>query len=380
MQKWNLYRLLVGCCMLMVLASCAEDPGASTPQNDPDSPDLEEPDAQSSSPDDAESEPQSTSKDTVASDASEAHEDVFLSSDSTSPGDTEEIEEKDVPALTEDGGIGGSNIYPPQEIPDLLGGERPAKVFVPQDYTEEEKWPLVLHLHGYGGSSEQIDSYFLLSGHVSSKGFILITPDGTVDEEGKQFWNSPDCCNKYSSAVNDVAYLEGLIEEAKETLSVDASRIYVIGFSNGGFMAHYLACVLSETVAGIASLAGVTPKNPSVCFPSSSVGVLQIHGSLDASVPYDGTFYFSSAEESTQRWVEQNDCETEATLDETNANYDFFVPGDETVKTQWSTCSSENEVALWTLETSGHGPYLHPDFTPEVLDWLFGQVNPLSEQ
>jgi len=281
--------------------------------------------------------------------------------------------------ITEDGGVGGSGIYPPKEIPDLLGGDRPAQVVVPLDYDEENNYPLVLNLHGYTGNSEQIDNYFNLSAYVTSKGFILVTPDGTIDEGGYPFWNAPDCCNQYGSEVDDLTYLKGLIEEAKESLSVDSDRVYVMGLSNGAFMAHYLACQEPQMIAAIAALAGVSPKKPGDCSPESSVGVLQIHGTLDSVIPYDGTFFYNSANQTAANWRKHNACDETIVKEDGSANYDYLVAGEETVKTSWNACGSGNSVSLWALQLSAHVPYLHPDFTPDVLDWLFSQTNDSEE-
>ena len=298
--------------------------------------------------------------------------------ESTEEGGNSEEEDTSL-VITEDGGVGGSGIYPPKEIPDLLGGDRPAQVVVPLDYDEENTYPLVLNLHGYTGTSEQIDNYFNLSAYVSSRGFILVTPDGTIDEGGYPFWNAPDCCNQYGSEVDDLGYLKGLIEEAKESLSVDADRVYVIGLSNGAFMAHYLACQEPQMIAGIAALAGVSPKKPANCNPESSVGVLQIHGTLDSVIPYDGTFFYNSAEQTVANWRKHNACDETIVNEDGLANYDYLVQGDETVKTSWNACGSGNSVSLWALQLSAHVPYLHPDFTPDVLDWLFSQTNNSEE-
>ena len=78
--------------------------------------------------------------------------------------------------IEEDGGIGGSGIYPPKPIPEQVGGERPADVLVPVDYNPETSYPLILQLHGYSSDSEQIDTYFNLSAYVS---LSPICPDHT---------------------------------------------------------------------------------------------------------------------------------------------------------------------------------------------------------
>ena len=273
--------------------------------------------------------------------------------------------------VEEDGGIGGSGIYPPQPLPEQLGGDRPADVLIPVDYTSETLYPLVLQLHGYGGNASQIDSYFNLSAYVSSRQFILITPNGKADLEGGQYWNAPDCCDKYNAGDDDVAYLAGLIEEAQEVLAIDSERVFVVGLSNGAFMAHFMACSRPDLVRGIASLAGQAPSDPELCQPDQGGRVLQIHGTLDAIIPFNGSFVFNSTPETVDTWVKNNGCDPEEFTAQDPQNYDYLVPGAETSKLVYSSCEAEQSVGLWTLTGSGHVPFLHPDFTPDVLSWLF---------
>ena len=190
--------------------------------------------------------------------------------------------------------------------------------------------------------------------------------------EGNQYWNAPDCCDKYDEGDDDIAYLTGLITEAEELLSIDTDRIYIVGLSNGGFMAHFLACSRPDLIRGIASLAGQAPSEPEQCQPDEGVSMLQIHGTLDSIVPYNGSFVFSSTPETVDLWVGNNGCDGDTPGSEAPKNYDYLVPGAETSKITYSDCQTGSSVGLWTLTGSGHVPFPHPDLTPDILSWLFG--------
>lgn len=266
----------------------------------------------------------------------------------------------------------------PVEIPTgPLGGDRPAALFVPSDYDPATPWPLVMLLHGFTASGSVQDLYFQVSARVDELGFVFVLPDGTTDPDGAQFWNAtPACCNFYGSPVDDVAYLSGLIEEAKSLLHIDAQRVVLIGHSNGGFMAHRMACDRADLVTGIASLAGSTVRLDTACVPSDPVTVLQMHGTMDTTIPYDGQpfqglYSYPGAEDIVARWKAYNGC-TGGPVDHGYANYDGNVAGDETHAISWDGCGGDREVRLWKMEGSGHIPVVNADFITDILDLLLG--------
>ena len=165
----------------------------------------------------------------------------------------------------------------------------------------------------------------------------------------------------------------GLIEETEEKLSIDPERIYLFGLSNGAFLSYELACSYPERFAGIVAVAGTAPKNDENCIDGGGVGVLHVHGTLDALVPYPGSFKYQSVTDSLDEWISRNGCDPNSPVIEEGINYDYMVPGDETTTLTWGDCDSGKEVALWKMIDSAHVPYFHPDFTPATLDWIFGQ-------
>jgi len=361
--------------VFIYLSGCGDDTTAGVLANQVDA-GAENSDSSEETSEDTESNTEVITKDTEESeeiepspeDTADTASDPVL--DASDAGNEDEAFSTDA-VLTEDGGIAGTRLYPPEEYPTTIGGERPATVLVPLDYSNTASYPLVVSLHGYTQDSDFIEDYFNLSAYVSSKQFILLTPEGTKDQDEQPFWNSPDCCNKFESDVDDLAYILGLIEEAEELIAIDSNRIYVVGMSNGGFMAHYMACQASEKITAIASLAGVAPKDPAACKPEQGTSVLQIHGTLDPLVPYGGTINFSSTDQTIETWAEINGCDLESTSKELPSNYDYLIAGPETQKTTWDSCSSGSIITLWEMIESGHVPYLHPDFGGDMLDWLF---------
>lgn len=178
---------------------------------------------------------------------------------------------------------------PKPPAPEMLGGDRPAKYYLPLGGATEEPMPLIVLLHGFSANAYWQNFYFGLNVETQKRGMMLITPDGTINPDDKNFWNATDsCCNYYQQDVDDVAYITSLIEEAQVYFHIDTDRIYLVGHSNGGYMSYRVACDRSELIAGIVSLAGTTWYDASDCGEPSPVSVLQVHGDWDAVILYEG--------------------------------------------------------------------------------------------
>ncbi|MEM1417963.1 MAG: PHB depolymerase family esterase [Myxococcota bacterium] len=264
----------------------------------------------------------------------------------------------------------------------VLGGDRPVELVVPAGYAGEAL-PLVLSLHGYGVAPEAHDATLGLSPRVDARRFFLLTPAGTPEAgAGPAFWNATDaCCDFAASGVDDVAYLTGLVEEAAQHVNLDRARVYVVGLSNGAFMAHRLACDAGERFAGIAAIGGVAPLDPEACPAASPVSVLQVHGTEDAIVRYAGgdlravarsarVHAHPGAEESALRWALRGGCAATPRVGP-RLDLDANVPGPETRPASFPGCAEGVSVVLWRLEGSRHVPAFGPALADQLLDVLF---------
>jgi polyhydroxybutyrate depolymerase len=272
--------------------------------------------------------------------------------------------------------------------PDLspLGGNRPVTPVVPSSYRPGTPVPLLILLHGHGASGLIQSLYFGLPALAEQRGFILLAPDGTFGQDGARFWNATDaCCQFDSAAVDDVAYLTGLIDEATGRFSIDPKRIYLAGHSNGGFMSYRMSCDRADLIAAMVSLAGAMWNEPSQCHPSGPVAVLQIHGTADDTVLYDGGTLtlgghaapYPSAEQSVLDWVAFDGCtpvpDTSAPLRDLVSDTD----GPETSSAVYAEgCSPGGHAELWTMSGASHIPGLLADFTPSWLDFLMAHPKP----
>lgn len=251
---------------------------------------------------------------------------------------------------------------------------RPYSEFVPSSYSSKSPIPLVIALHGYSSSGKQLESFVNFKAVAEQRGFILVSPDGTLDPTGNQFWNATEVCCAFFSAVDDDEYLGSILNDMESKYSIDPKRIYFVGHSNGGFMSYRMACKHSNRIAAIASLAGATFLNSSDCGAKNPVSVLQIHGTSDATILYNGGAIlgkqYPSATASATQWATLNKCSNNATPHADKLDLVTTIAGSETSITSWNSCRNGTEVELWTLDQGGHTPALSTTFASKVYDFL----------
>lgn len=260
--------------------------------------------------------------------------------------------------------------------PTTIGGDRPAGVYVPPSYDGTTAVPLVVLLHGYSASAAVQDAYLQISRYARTAGYLVVLPDGMIDDEGNRYWYATTaCCGSFDggvAAVDDVAYLSGLIDEAKATFEVDEGRVYLIGHSNGAFMAYVMACEAADRITAIAGLAGSEFFDASACTPSRAVGILHVHGTADDAVLYEGeSGAYPGAVETVERWAMRNGCDATMPAAGEALDLDVGLPGADTTVARYATgCEPGGDVELWTIEGGTHIPVFEDRFIVQVWGWL----------
>ena len=148
---------------------------------------------------------------------------------------------------------------------------------------------MIILLHGFRANGFLQDTILGFSGLGHERAIHRARPDGTLDPEDQRFWNgTPNCCDRFDSGVDDEGYIRALIAEAQANYRIDPGRVYLFGHSNGGFLSYRMACGSPDVVTAIASLAGSTFEDPADCEAETPVSVLQIHGTNDIAIRYEG--------------------------------------------------------------------------------------------
>ncbi|HEX7601675.1 MAG TPA: PHB depolymerase family esterase [Polyangiaceae bacterium] len=262
-----------------------------------------------------------------------------------------------------------------------LVAARPFNLKVPTGYDKSKPTPLVVLLHGYTASGATQEAYFQFAPVADAKTFLYATPDGTQDKVGNRFWNATDaCCNLDGSPVDDVAYINAVIDDVEKKYNVDTKRIFLVGHSNGAFMAHRLACDSAPRIAAIAALAGDVWADGTKCNPQNPVAILQIHGTADAVIAYAGgkngnLAVYPSAPASVATWAAKNGCASTATPG-APLDLDSVLLGSETTTVDYTGCQSGGAAFLWTIQGGTHLPTLQGSFATTVYGFLAAHPKP----
>ena len=253
--------------------------------------------------------------------------------------------------------------------------ERSYILYIPSNYDGINSVPLVLNLHGYSSNAGQQLIYSEFYEIADTEGFILIHPEGTVDNMGFQFWNSG-----YFSEVDDIGFLSTLIDTISSEYNINTNRVYSTGMSNGGFMSYRLACDLNDKIAAIASVTGsMSTSQINTCNPINPVPIMQIHGTLDPTVLYNGGSGIEAIDDVISFWVNFNNCNTEPifnNIDDVNlidlctAEHYIYENG-----------NNDTSVELYKIINGGHtwpgaaiplaGNNTNQDFNASQVIWQF---------
>lgn len=243
------------------------------------------------------------------------------------------------------------------------GVEREYFVFTPPGRAANTTLPMLLFLHGYGGTATGTEAETTngLNHYAAKYGYVVVYPQGTWftsnGKDGQPYivtsWNDlagnqdqgpegplcsddaprypcpPECddCGRcgWASCHDDVGFLKRVVDEVAAALPVDPDQWYVSGFSNGSMMAHRLACETGSPFAAVALVGGRLERGFQ-CAPDHPVPLLQIAGSADTVVPYDGArpdseFFYTSTATVEDGWARSNQCSEESAVWPEAASY-----------------------------------------------------------
>lgn len=193
------------------------------------------------------------------------------------------------------------------------GIQRSYILYVPQEYSPNQAIPLLLNFHGYGSNASQQMIYGDFRSIADTAVFLVVHPLGTEDDLGNLHWN----VGWGGSTVDDVGFTNALIDSLKQDYNIEENRIYSTGMSNGGFMSYKLACELSDRITAVASVTGSMTENQiQNCNSQHPIPILEIHGTADDVVPYEGNYMFLSIPDVLTHWVEFNNCASSPIINE----------------------------------------------------------------
>ena len=230
---------------------------------------------------------------------------------------------------------------------DFDGETRNYRLYLPDGYDPAgEPMPLVFNLHGFTSNALEQQVYADMDAVADTAGFIVCYPNGLANQ-----WNVGWAFNL---PTDDVGYIDTLISTLAMEHNVDLNRVYSCGMSNGGFMSYRLACELSDRIVAVASVTGsIAPGNPFACNQERTTPVLQIHGTDDPTVPYNGAFGVAiPMEDVIDFWTNKNGC---TTMPDTIAVPDLDPDDQSTAeRIEWNNCNEDTEMVFYKIFNGGH--------------------------
>ena len=158
-------------------------------------------------------------------------------------------------------------------------------IFIVDMPEKTEGSPLVLMLHGYGQNAEVFRSTVGFEKDAVNEGYTVVYVTGATSPEDKTSavgWNA----GVRESSNRDVEFLKAMVQYMAGEYGIDKTKVFAVGFSNGAFMCHRLACEAEDTFAAVVSVSGMMPESvweskPEAC----DIGVFQITGEKDDLIP-----------------------------------------------------------------------------------------------
>lgn len=260
------------------------------------------------------------------------------------------------------------------------GFVRTMLVHLPRGYSIGKRYPVVLVLHGIGGDAAVIAHISHFNRIADQNSFIAVYPnarDGrwTVAENDsvrnlggfgrRRGGLGGDAEPRRDTGVgglpvDDMLFFNELLDQVESEYSVDASRVFATGLSDGGIMDFRLGCELAGRIAAIAPVGATFPEELQESCSDwfwRAVPLLMINGTLDPVVPYNGRLSYNSghfllsAKDSVKAWAKMDSCgakPVKTTIPAKTSN------GLETRVETYSDCKDGSSAALYSVIKGGH--------------------------
>jgi polyhydroxybutyrate depolymerase len=239
------------------------------------------------------------------------------------------------------------------------GRKRTFLLHIPRGWNRSKPMPLVIVLHGGGGTGRKVAALTRFKQVADRYGFVAAFPDG-INGHWNDGRNVPNF-KSHRENIDDVGFIRLLIERLAQQLNLDSTRVYVTGMSNGAMMCLRLGCDLFDRLAAIAPVCGAVPVDlPESCPQGRPLSVLAINGTEDPFVPWAGGGVgllnkrgsVLSVPASIRFWVERNGCTPEPEV--TRLPQKDPKQGITTVRDVFTGGRDQTEVIAYRVEGGGH--------------------------
>lgn len=264
---------------------------------------------------------------------------------------------------------------------ELTSGDRERSYILrlPQGYEKRSDWPLIVAFHGRGSTGTEVEGFSELSRLPA----VVAYPNGAIGigDGYRQAWQGAPY---EAPGVDDVAFTTELLDDLAATYCVDPSRTYATGKSNGGGFAALLACRMPDRFAAVAPVAAALyPGTRAGCDDAPGVPVIDIHGTGDTTIPYDGDADrdLPAITDQLRTWADRNGCRAAPRTQD-------LAP--DVTRTRWHRCADGADVEHIAVDGGGHvwpgatvysgGGYVTRNVKASRLIWRFFSRHTLDVQ
>jgi polyhydroxybutyrate depolymerase len=181
-------------------------------------------------------------------------------------------------------------------------------------------------------------------------------PGGGGQRQGQDPQNQDPNQDRRAEPADDIAFFNQMLDQMATKFSVDSSRIYAAGLSEGGFMSLRVGCALSDRIAAVAALGAAMPKTM-ICVPTRPVPLVMINGTSDPVVPYGGgtehnrNLSVISVEDSAKAWARIDRCAEKPDKSKLSPQ---AKGGMETKVDTYNGCQQNAQVVLYSVKGAGN--------------------------
>lgn len=244
---------------------------------------------------------------------------------------------------------------------------RTYRLYVPKAFNKSKPVPLIIALHGGGGSGENMEAFTVgrFNELAEQEGFLVVYPDAVKYRLAKRNWNDGRGILRYPAQrdnVDDVGFIRALIDKLIAEYNVDPHRVYATGPSNGGIMTLRLGCELSDKLAAIAPVIGsIAEPLAATCRPTHALPMLMINGTDDPLISWEGGYVHFlkqqlgkvvSVADTVNFWVKRDGC---ALPPEVSRLPDLDPDDGTRIRREiYPSCQEGLAVILYAVEGGGH--------------------------
>ena len=278
-------------------------------------------------------------------------------------------------------GLGSLHAQLSTQTIDVDGDSRTYLEYLPEGFDNTQNLPLVMSFHGGGGQAQDQLNIADLRDRADQDGFVLVYPDAIPDpnDDGSTNWQvvvSGTLPFTNPNPHSDIDFVDALIDKMATVHNIDTTRVYAMGYSNGGGFSFDLACRLNHKITGIGvSARTMYAESFAECNVVHPTPVVTILGTNDFISPYDGvvyegTLYYHSNDECNDLWIAANGLQSAPVV--TDVPNTSTNDGSSAELYTWTSSDGCHELLHYKVNGGDHdwpGTFGNMDFVTHDVIW-----------